>query len=335
MRNAGKERPTATLVRKNKARGIMTWYARLAYRGSGRVRHVSMRTVMKGEARSAMLSLLDSGEWDEEDISVPTMGRLVEAYMGDARNRRVKEGTLGSYRDAFAFLGRFNGRRLSELGRDEVADAFAEEYGGCRPSTWNHRRGVVSTLFRFASTRMDFPNSLASAIPRRRGPKAPKEFWTMAQIHEILEAAPSPELRLLWSLMAFSGLRIHEALACKPADVREGFLHVVGKGSKAARLPVPSMLAEELARLPCWSFQGVTKEKSRLALVKAAERFEGRANNHKLRHSFASNLIRGGANAKAVQRLMRHSGIQTTLDTYSHLLDDDLGEEAELLRNAK
>ena len=41
---------------------------------------------------------------------------------------------------------------------------------------------------------------------------------------------------------------------------------------------------------------------------------------HEARHTFASLLIDSGANAKAVQEFMGHSKIQTTFDTYGHLL---------------
>lgn len=329
------ERPTATLVRKNKARGIMTWYARLAYQKSGVVRHVSMRTEMKGEAKRTMLEMLNAGEWDATDKDVLTVGRLVDAFLRDAETRNVKKDSIGMYREAFSFLAPLSERSLRELGRNEVAEAFERKYGESKPCTWNHRRGVTSSLFRFATNRMDYPNNLASAIPRRRSAKAPKEFWSMEQIRRILDDAPSPEMRLLWSLMAYAGLRIHEAIKCKPSDLREGRLHVVGKGSKAAALPISSLLREEVSRLPDWSFEGMTREKSRLALVKAAKEFGGAPTNHRFRHSFASNLIRGGANVKAVQLLMRHSTIQMTLDVYSHLLEGDLGSEIDKISNAK
>ena len=61
----------------------------------------------------------------------------------------------------------------------------------------------------------------------------------------------------------------------------------------------------------------------RAAVIKAGLDPDG-ANNHKFRHSFASNLIRSGVNVKAVQQLMRHESIDITLNTYSHLMQDDL-----------
>lgn len=45
---------------------------------------------------------------------------------------------------------------------------------------------------------------------------------------------------------------------------------------------------------------------------------------HMLRHSYATNLIRNGVNTKVTMELVRHSDIRTTLNTYTHVNEDDL-----------
>jgi integrase len=47
---------------------------------------------------------------------------------------------------------------------------------------------------------------------------------------------------------------------------------------------------------------------------------------HTLRHTCASLLFARGANAKQVQRWLGHHSASFTLDTYNHLLSDDLGD---------
>jgi integrase len=47
---------------------------------------------------------------------------------------------------------------------------------------------------------------------------------------------------------------------------------------------------------------------------------------HECRHTFASLMIDSGANAKAIQEAMGHSKIQTTFDTYGHLIDGSRDE---------
>ncbi len=48
------------------------------------------------------------------------------------------------------------------------------------------------------------------------------------------------------------------------------------------------------------------------------------ATPHLMRHSHATNLIRAGWDMSYVQKRLGHSNIQTTINTYVHLIDDDL-----------
>ena len=52
--------------------------------------------------------------------------------------------------------------------------------------------------------------------------------------------------------------------------------------------------------------------------------------NALLRHSFGTELVRGGANIRAVQELMRHSSLQTT-QRYTQVLDEDRREALAVL----
>ena len=53
---------------------------------------------------------------------------------------------------------------------------------------------------------------------------------------------------------------------------------------------------------------------------------------HSLRHSFASNLMKEGANIFYVSKLLGHSKVSTT-EIYSHVRTDDLRKSIELLNN--
>ena len=55
------------------------------------------------------------------------------------------------------------------------------------------------------------------------------------------------------------------------------------------------------------------------------------ATNHKFRHSFISNLLRKGVNVPATARLARHEDPKVTMETYSHLLQEDLQESIDVL----
>lgn len=110
-------------------------------------------------------------------------------------------------------------------------------------------------------------------------------------------------------------------------------MRVVGKGDKEAFLPISDRLKAEIKRYgklkdgmfatARFDHADRCNETLRIA-VEAAGYKSDDATNHKWRHSFASNLIRSGVGPKIVQQLMRHEDVRQTLDTYSHLLQDDL-----------
>ena len=99
-----------------------------------------------------------------------------------------------------------------------------------------------------------------------------------------------------------------------------------------AKVPVSSRLKRELERygkpLPgLYSKSSQVKTAAKYAGID----FQGEATNHRFRHSFASNLIRAGADIKSVQLLMRHENVEITLNTYAHLLGEDLEKAVDMI----
>jgi site-specific recombinase XerD len=60
-----------------------------------------------------------------------------------------------------------------------------------------------------------------------------------------------------------------------------------------------------------------------------------KVNPHLLRHSHATELIRAGWDMAYVQKRLGHTNIQTTINTYIHLTDDDLHHEYQKYLNSR
>lgn len=229
-------------------------------------------------------------------------------------------------------LGAFTRERGQEFAERLAARKYA-------PKTARELLRCASQFFRWAADTYEIEGFAPLAkVARPKLVKRQKEFWTPEEVDAILDAAPAPRFRLFWAFMAFAGLRYHEACSIGPGSVKDGEIEVVGKGNKQAFLPVNDRLRREIERyggMENGIFRGTAFTNGASAnrtLKKAAaaalgER-GGNASNHRFRHSFASNLIRAGVNVKAVQQLMRHEDVQITLDTYSHLLREDLAAAA-------
>lgn len=138
-----------------------------------------------------------------------------------------------------------------------------------------------------------------------------------------------------------TGLRVSELanLAISDIDFNQGFLKTIGKGQKERLVPLnqkalgilmgylengrPSLLhsaksdfvfirknGEKLTRQSLWK---IIKKYAHLSGLDAAS-----ISPHKLRHSFATHLLMGGINLRALQMMLGHSDLATT-EIYMHV----------------
>ena len=156
-------------------------------------------------------------------------------------------------------------------------------------------------------------------------------------------------MRALLELLYASGLRVSELVALKAGDVsrEEGFARVTGKGGReriaplghealAALADYEAALAKarggEAPRGGEWLFASrggsghLTRQHFALELKKLAARagLDARAvSPHVLRHAFATHLLEGGADLRAVQMMLGHADISTT-QIYTHVQTERL-----------
>jgi integrase len=179
----------------------------------------------------------------------------------------------------------------------------------------------------------------------------------------LLEEIPQ-KWRLLFEMLAATGLRISEAIGLRWSDFvldgRTPHLHVkraivkgaiVAPKSRHGARPIP--LTPDLAAMlrahrprgtadDAFVFPGREGAASdqgsrrRRVLVPAAERagLTG-VGFHTLRHTCASMLIESGLSPLRLQRWMGHHSPAFTLETYGHLIDGDLGPPLDLRRELR
>ena len=161
--------------------------------------------------------------------------------------------------------------------------------------------------------------------------------------HTGLELAIAHRNNALLELLYGSGLRISEALCLNVSDIRteDGFVRVIGKGNKERLAPLSDTsivaLEEWLAIRHMVAtlgekalFVGVRgKRLHRRQTIRILEELCLQAGlplttaPHTLRHSFATHLLEGGANLRAVQELLGHARLSTT-QRYTHITLDKL-----------
>lgn len=118
-----------------------------------------------------------------------------------------------------------------------------------------------------------------------------------------------------------AGLRAHEVAKIHGRDMSRDGLYVLGKGGHGQMLPTHPLLwdlAQTYPRDGYWfpspqngrphiTSQTVTRSVTRLFRELGIQ-----GSSHRARHSFGTSLLRGGANLRVVQELMRHSSLATT-----------------------
>jgi integrase len=201
----------------------------------------------------------------------------------------------------------------------------------------------------------------AVVLPRRRRGRAyeydERRFLSRRQLERLLGEIPA-QWSPLFELLASTGLRISEAVglrvidAAVDADVPCVHLRraIVGGQLTAPKsrygrrsLPISLELADRLRELAAGRgetellFRGAHGAALRpgnlryRVLIPAARRAGVPwARFHTLRHTCAAMLIDAGASPLRLQRWMGHHSAAFTLDTYGHLLRDDLGPHLDL-----
>jgi site-specific recombinase XerD len=131
------------------------------------------------------------------------------------------------------------------------------------------------------------------------------------------------------------GLRIGEAVVLRPGQIKskEGVIHIIGKGNKERRIPLPACLLQALRQV--WAThhnaqwvlatdrQGnhisARSVRGALGVARARQGLCG-VTPHSLRHGFATRLLERGVDLRVVQILLGHASMRST-EIYTHLTE--------------
>ena len=346
---------------------------------AGKQRKRFARTIAEARRLKRGLSAdVDRGEYRE--LSRVTFGQYatdwIESYAGRT-SKGIREETREGYRkvleqDAIPYLGRM---RLSQIEARDL-DALAAHIAarGVKPNTVRLSLAPVKALLATAHERGEIRSNPAagyrtrytSLVVETAEEAEPEQVKALSEdeLARVLVEIPD-EHRLFFEFLAYSGLRIGEAIELRWKDVDLGketvrisrrFYHgnVAPPKSRYGRRQL--RLSKGMGRA-LWNLRSETKaEDSDLVftaeggtridpsnlmsrvLKPAAVRAgvgewkrDGRklravswVGFHTFRHTCATMLFRAGWNAAQVQKWLGHHKASFTLDTYIHLLDEDV-----------
>lgn len=201
-----------------------------------------------------------------------------------------------------------------------------------RVTYFSHLRSLYDWLRR-TGARADDPTEL---MRRPKDPPRKPRPLTEEEVVAIAQRATGDELTWL-NLGMLAGLRAFEIAKFRGEDITETTIFVRGKGGVESFLPTHPILwstAQSYPRRGFWfpserAASGHVHDKSlttRMTRLFTSAGVVG--STHRARHTYGTRLLRGGANIRVVQELMRHASLATTAGYL--LVEDD--EKAAAIR---
>ncbi len=295
------------------------------------------------------------------------MGEEIKSFLNYLLvEKGFSENTIYAYRNDLNQLADFVGERAGVKGHKTewsavdrnilisyILDLKDRNYA---PATVARKVAAVKSFFDFmvndGALRNDPTENLSSP---KVGKSLPKPL-SVAEVEALLSAPvklSTPEAKrdvAMLELLYACGMRVSELVSLNTVDVNldAGFVRCLGKGSKERIIPIHQRAAQSIKeymvavrplllrdeeddalflnrrgeRLTRQGFWLILKNHAEAAGIKRG------VTPHTLRHSFATHILSGGADLRAVQELLGHASISST-QIYTHLTSEHVRQAYE------
>jgi integrase/recombinase XerD len=274
--------------------------------------------------------------------------------------RGLSRNTLNAYRTDLFQYGEYlaaHDRDALAARPADVADFLAELATGegsgrpaCSAATIHRKAACLRSFYKHLRRDELIGDDPTAALNAPRRSKKLPQVLNYAEVQKLLASPRGDEPttlrdRALLEVMYACGLRASETIGLELTDIdlREGLLRARGKGSKERMVPLgrqaiaaisgylrggrPKLVGDRHEPKLFVNFRGGPL--TRQGLYKIVQRhardagLSGQMSPHTLRHSFATHLLAGGCDLRAVQEMLGHADISTT-QMYTHLSGEQL-----------
>ena len=259
-----------------------------------------------------------------------------------ASERGAARNTLLAYGRDLEQAEELIGTALAAASAAQLAK-LGQAWSALAPATLARKISALRQFFGFLVDEGLRDDDPTHALPRPATRRPLPKILTHAEIERLFATAEaeaqsdsSAAVRMLalLELLYGSGLRATELVSLPLSSVPRDapFLTVTGKGGKTRLVPISQRAGAALQRWlglrPAdspWLFPSRTGHISRVRLFQMLKQLATRADMapeklspHVLRHAFATHLLEGGADLRALQTLLGHADISTT-QIYTHV----------------
>ena len=271
----------------------------------------------------------------------------------------LSENTVDAYMRDYSTFASFI-LRMYNVPPTKVEQYMVERYlvflfEECRQAKTSQARKLsgVKAFFNYLLVNDKIEQSPTELISTPKRTRHLPDVLTVEEVEQIINSIPLDNTkgkhdRAMLELLYSCGLRVSELTALRLSDLffGEGYIRVMGKGSKQRLVPIGNVARERIMiYMDCRKAKD-SKNKDILFLSNrggaltrvmvfyvirdAVERagIDKTVSPHIFRHSFATHLLAGGASIRQVQEMLGHESIETT-EIYTHLDTSRLRETVE------
>ena len=271
----------------------------------------------------------------------------------------LSENTVEAYmRDYTSFAGFI--LRMYDVPPTQVEQYMVERYLAHLFEECNHAKASqarelsgVKSFYNYLLMHDKIEQSPTELITTPKRTRHLPEVLTIEEVEQIIDSIPLDTTkgkrdRAMLELLYSCGLRVTELTTLRLSDLffGEGYIRVMGKGSKQRLVPIGNVARERIMMYMDERKVKDSKNKDILFLSnrgdkltrimvftiirQAVERagIDKTVSPHTFRHSFATHLLAGGASIRQVQEMLGHESIETT-EIYTHLDTSRLRETVE------
>jgi integrase/recombinase XerD len=255
--------------------------------------------------------------------------------------RGLSPASVASYRADLTAFGRWLGRRglTSRCDRAELTRYLREQRArGLSARSAARALSALRGFYAFAAANLGHAEDPTAHLASPRTGLALPKALSRAQVEALLRAPDVADPlglrdRAMLELLYASGLRVSEiaGLPRERVELPRRILRVVGKGGRERLVPFGESAAGWLSRYldevrPALDARGspalflsarggsMTRQRFWQLLAGYGRKagLPGRLSPHALRHSFATHLLEGGADLRALQMMLGHADVSTT-----------------------
>ncbi len=214
---------------------------------------------------------------------------------------------------------------------------------GLLPATLSRKTSALRGFYKFLTLEKIIAKNPATELELPKLGRHLPKYLSIDEIESLIinagDIKNSIRLRAMLELLYASGLRVSELCELPITGVLGDKLLIHGKGAKERMVPMHKQAQEALYKwlelrndeskfvFPGTGATGHITRDGFFKLIKKCAVLAGinpnRVSPHVLRHSFASHLLAGGANLRAIQTMLGHEDISTT-QIYTHVMPDAL-----------